>query len=189
MHFGKSLLSKRIYAFTIDLAVIVFLQKSLINLYTFSFKQMTFFKGTDLSSQMEHPLETLLTTILVISYFTLSYYLFNGQSIGKTLFKMRVLSKDHVEMTLFESFARANGYFICLFPLSILFIIPFLTKSSRGIPDWLSRTEVVTEEFAAQLSKEKITTELTLQHAFNNVIPLSYEQDRSSANNDLPKAA
>lgn len=185
MGFGRKLLSKRLYAFNIDLVMILFIEKSLMNLYALHTKQLTFFNPIQISNLLMKPLDTLLLTTTIISYFTLSYYMFNGKSVGKSLMGLRVFSKFHPEITLYDSFSRSLGYFTCMVPMNILFAIPFLTKSGRGLPDWLSETEIVTENFYSHFTQEYYPASLEIHHAYENSIPLPYFMEAEENHHEI----
>jgi uncharacterized RDD family membrane protein YckC len=172
MDFGRALLSKRLYAFNIDLVMILLMEKSLINLYYLTTKQVNIFEFIHSNTLLLKPLDTVLLTVTILSYFTLSYYLFNGKTIGKSLFNLRVFSKGHLEISLYNAFSRSLGYFTCMIPMNLLFVVPFLTKSARGLPDWLSETEVVTDNFYDHFQQEVSPSSLDLHYAYSNPIPL-----------------
>ncbi|MCR9203816.1 MAG: RDD family protein, partial [Halobacteriovoraceae bacterium] len=89
----------------------------------------------------------------------------HGQTLGKTLFKLRVLSfeDESGELSFMEAFMRTLGYTTCyvtamvnpLLPF-LLFSIPVFKKNKSGIPDIFSQTEVVTEvEYQNLLQKQQ----------------------------------
>ncbi len=189
MHCGKPLLTKRVYAFTIDLAVILLIQKTLINLYVSFFDSITFFQNSKIDSSRMQALDGVIMILIMISYFTCSYYIFNGQSIGKGLLKLRVISTKSHEIPIADAFIRANAYLFCLLPvLQFLFVIPFINKDAKGLPDWLSNTAVVTEEFAAVLKRKPATSALPLHTAFEKIIYLGHDQEETVEQN-FPQAA
>jgi uncharacterized RDD family membrane protein YckC len=194
MGFGRKLLSKRLYAFNIDLIMIMMIEKSLMNLYAINTKQLAVFNPLHINNLLMKPLDTLLLTITIISYFTCSYYMFNGKSVGKALFGLRVFSKYHKEITFYDSFRRALGYFTCMIPMNLLFAIPFVNKSAKGLPDWLSETEIVTDSFYSQFVKEQKSAALELHYAYQQTIPLpdqsfSTEMIQSNSDEDFAQAA
>lgn len=156
----------RIYAFFTDLFFIGLLQKILVFSYV-NFVNEVFHqvpgsvKRNLLGSLSEMRIQTLVFTFF--SYFLVSLYLGHGQTLGKTLFKLRVLSfeDEPSDLSFMEAFMRTLGYTTCyvtamvnpLLPF-ILFSIPVFKKNGTGIPDIFSQTEVVTEnEYKILLQK------------------------------------
>ena len=99
-------------------------------------------------------IDVSITTILFIGYFTLSYYLLNGQTVGKILFNLKVVPNHffkyphHMEikkMGLWSSLQRAVGTFLCYMSLGTLYYVNFLRKDGRGIADFLSHSVTLTE--------------------------------------------
>lgn len=148
----------RVYAFFTDLFFIGLLQKvlvfSYVNFVNEVFHQVPLkVKANLLGSLSEMRIQTLVFTFF--SYFLVSLYLGHGKTLGKTLFKLRVLSfeDDPAELSFMESFMRTLGYTTCyvtgalnpVLPL-LLFGLPTLRKDRKGIPDFFSQTEVVTEK-------------------------------------------
>lgn len=147
----------RIYAFFTDLFFIGLLQKvlvfSYVNFINENFHQVPIsLKRNLLTSLSDMRVETLVFTFF--SYFLVSLYLGHGQTLGKTLFKLRVLSfeGEPADLSFMEAFMRTLGYTTCyvtamLNPILpfLLFSIPVFKKDRAGIPDLFSQTEVVTE--------------------------------------------
>lgn len=144
-------LKKRFYAFFTDLFIIGLLQKFLVYSYV-TFVTETFtqapaqIKSSLLGNLGQLRLSTLLFTFF--SYFLVSYYLGHGKTIGKTILNLRVFSHegDRHELSFMESFMRTVGYTTCYATGSFLFGIVLLRQDRRGLPDFFSQTEVVTDE-------------------------------------------
>jgi uncharacterized RDD family membrane protein YckC len=161
----KGKLKKRFYAFFTDLFLIGLLQKAIIFSYV-SFINQTLYQApaivrSNLTSNVtELKISTLIFTFF--SYFLISYYMGHGKTIGKTVFNLRVLSHEGEaeELSFMESFMRTLGYTTCYVTGSFLFAIVFLRNDHRGIPDFFSQTEVITEEeftlYQEELHQEQI---------------------------------
>jgi uncharacterized RDD family membrane protein YckC len=166
-------LKKRFYAFFTDLFIIGLLQKFLVYSYI-SFVSETFIQApfavrqSLLGNVAQLRLSTLLFTFF--SYFLVSYYMGHGKTIGKTLFNLRVLSHEgaHEELSFMESFMRTVGYTTCYATGSFLFGIVFLRNDQRGIPDFFSQTEVITEEELELILEQEKLEELALQKTDDN---------------------
>lgn len=148
----------RLYSFFVDLFFIGLLQKVLVFSYVHfineNFHQVPpQIKTRLLTSLSELRIPTLILTFF--SYFLVSLYLGHGKTLGKTIFKLRVVSHedDPGDLSFMEAFMRTLGYTTCyvtgalnpILPL-LLFSMPVWRKTSRGLPDLFSQTEVATEE-------------------------------------------
>jgi uncharacterized RDD family membrane protein YckC len=149
-----SILKKRSYAFAIDILFIVIINKGLM--YTYISFLKNFFYQLTISSQLV--LEENMTNVFSVSlfivfwgYFFMSYYWAEGKTPGKQLFGLKVHSPNfkytgEYRLSVMECFARTMGHLItCLF-YGLFLVIPFITKSKKGIPDWISQTTIVTDE-------------------------------------------
>ncbi len=161
-------LKKRFYAFFTDLFIIGLLQKFLVYSYI-TFVSETFIQAplavrqSLLSNVGQLRLSTLLFTFF--SYFLVSYYMGHGKTIGKTLFNLRVLSHEGAqeELSFMESFMRTVGYTTCYATGSFLFGIILLRSDQRGLPDFFSQTEVITEEELELIQEEERLKQAALE--------------------------
>lgn len=114
-----------------------------------------------LTSQM-HKVEFSVITVVFFGYFFLSYYMGNGKTPGKILFRLRVVpSERETELLSFnESIKRTAGYLFCYLTGFILFALPYFNKNRSGIPDMFSGSKVLTEDaYKAALEAKKIEEE------------------------------
>lgn len=140
----------RLYAFGIDLFLIGLTTRLLLFTYTSFFKRfagglntITQFSVTDNINQIY--LYVLFTVFW--SYFILSYYLGRGQTPGKAALKLRVQSQegDPYHLSFQEAFMRTLGYFLCYVVGSWPLAMALFRKDGKGIPDFFSQTQVLTE--------------------------------------------
>lgn len=80
-----------------------------------------------------------------VFYFGLSTYLGNGQTIGKRLLKIRVISLVHTRMSLWHSIERALGYGASILEFGFGFIQYFIHPNRRTVHDRIAETIVVKE--------------------------------------------
>lgn len=149
-----AILRKRSLAFAADLLFVGVINKGLM--YTYISFLKTFFYQLSLKSQLI--LEAKMANIFSVSlfvvfwgYFFMSYYWAEGKTPGKHIFGLKVYSPNfkyngEYHLSIRECFARTMGYFINCLSYGLFMVIPFLTKSKKGIPDWLSQTSIVTDE-------------------------------------------
>lgn len=153
----KPLLMKRVYATTIDLLFISLLSRGIFHTYL-NFLKTIFHHLTYASQKYSSDLFVLFFTIFgatFFGYFVLSLYLGGGQTPGKMIFNLKIVSLNETsEITLLDGIKRTIGYFLCYNLGFILFGIPFFRKDHRGLPDFLSKTFVTTTEQVAVPSIE-----------------------------------
>ena len=147
----RSILKRRVYAFTLDLTLIFLVNKAL-HLSFMSFVDTYFFHFTnqikaDISFNLLS-IQFLTLTLVFNGYFFLSYYLNKGQSPGKIAFNLRVLPNHSTseELSARECVTRTMSYFICWFVGFWPFALSFIRKDSKGLPDFLSSSHVCSIE-------------------------------------------
>jgi len=152
----KELRKSRTYAFILDLYAIVLLTNFIcFSWMTFVNKFISNMALTDrsMSKLLFSGTYNLSLAIIFTSYFFFSYYLADGRTIGKMLFKLKVCANHDRKRTLSakESLSRSVGYLFCNF----LFFIPFVTiyfrKDSKSIADYISNTHVLRDDEIAVL--------------------------------------
>lgn len=163
---SKNILKLRTNAFLVDIVAITIITKTTI--WTYGVFLKNFFSSVPQHFQnillAKLPLlEILILLIIFWGYFTYCYYMMDGQSPGKVIFNLKVTNEQNQPLTFKESLLRVFGYFLCYFSGAFLFLVPWLNKNQKGIPDWLSKTKVImwTEARASNkqqpLSKEALT--------------------------------
>lgn len=145
------ILKKRVYAFCVDLYVIVGIKLMITFAYTSFFKSFFFQLPQQKQQRLLDSLmivDLSVTPIIFFSYFLLSYYSGEGKSLGKLFFKLTVaqneLEKDYLP-TFRQALLRTIGYMSCYLSLGTLFFVPFFRNDRRGIPDMLSGTKVYSD--------------------------------------------
>lgn len=190
MNNQTSMLTKRVYAFTTDMGIVVVTNYFLMAAFT-RFVQTVFF---------HFPIKTQLILInkmqmmnsvsllsLTFAYFSLFYYLSNGHTMGKTLFGLKVESPEG-ELTLKQSIMRSLAYFACAITGSFLFALSYIRKDEKSLADVLSGTTVVLDT-PKDLKTTGTEFEMTLQTSLfmikddEVVIPthLAHEDDNKAA--------
>jgi uncharacterized RDD family membrane protein YckC len=87
-------------------------------------------------------LPTLVGIGLVIGYF-LFFLTLTGQTIGKRLVGVRVISTRGGHLTVWQSSLRVIGYFVSLLPLYVGFLAALLDVQRRAWHDRIAGTLVV----------------------------------------------
>lgn len=88
----------------------------------------------------------IINIIVPVLYFGLFTYFTNGQTIGKKIMKIRVVSLINKKITLWGSIERALGYGVSVFELGIGFFQYFFHPNCRTAEDCLAETIVIKDE-------------------------------------------
>ena len=160
-----SILRRRTFSFFVDLFCILLTTKLLMASYISYLKTFMYLMGEKsqflLTSQM-HKVEFSVISVVFFGYFFLSYYMGNGKTPGKILFRLRVVPTETPMqlLSVTESFKRTIGYLFCYLTGFVLFAIPYFNKNRNGLPDIFSGSKVLTEEdFKAMQQEFKKETE------------------------------
>ena len=84
----------------------------------------------------------LLWAALFLLYFTFFTY-WGGQTPGKMLMRVRVVTKDFGNLTLLRAFARTLCYFLSSLFLGLGFLIAAFDRDKRALHDLIAKTYVV----------------------------------------------
>ena len=95
--------------------------------------------------RLEFDLHHWYSLIFIVLYFGLSTYWGNGQTLGKRLLGIRVVSLVHEKMSLWHSFERALGYGASALEFGFGFIQYFIHRNRRTVHDRIAETVVVKE--------------------------------------------
>ncbi len=140
----RELLRKRTYAFTADIFLISIINKLLITTYINLLEVIMYHYPIHIQRSLILSLNSIqtITLIAIFSlYFFISYSFGNGQTPGKAIFNIYVKGKNE-KLTTWECLSRTFGYFLCYALGLILYLVPFFRKDRRGIPDFISQTNV-----------------------------------------------
>lgn len=170
----KEKLKKRFYAFYIDLVTIGLIQKILVYTYVNCINDLlTSIPKFQKVSLLNHTWQLTITTLsfTFFSYFLMSLYLNHGKTLGKSLIGLRVYSSESADgdLSFSESLLRTITYTACYLTGSFLLLIPFLNKDSKGLPDYFSHTEVLSE---AEFEKKQEFIEQNKENTNNNQLEL-----------------
>lgn len=158
------------YAFIFDMFMIGLTSKLVMFTYTSFLKtyfhQLRYQVQDSLISKM-NVVHVSVLMIVFFSYFFASMFTSEGKTLGKMLFGLRVYSpsKPALTLTLGESFRRSVGYLVCYTFGFFLFAVPLFRADRKGIPDFLSETEVTFED-----------------HFMENILPLSESENSDQLN-------
>jgi len=131
---------RRLFAFGIDLAV--------VGLMVFpAFLKVAGAEGTtELESSFHLTVESLddaLGAFITLAYFSLSTFIFQGQTLGKRLMKIRVISLKSEKLTLWQSFERSLGYGASALEAGFGFVQAAWYSNKQAVHDRIAETAVV----------------------------------------------
>jgi len=89
--------------------------------------------------------ENWYSILYLVLFFGLSCYIGNGQTIGKRIMHIRVVSLVHHRMSLWHSIERALGYGASGLELGFGFVQYFIHPNRRTVHDRMAETIVVRE--------------------------------------------
>lgn len=85
----------------------------------------------------------VLDVIVLILYFCLALYIGNGQTIGKRIMRIRVISLTHKHITLWQALERALGYGASFLEAGFGFAQFFIRRNRQCAHDRLAETIVI----------------------------------------------
>ena len=153
---GKELalasIRRRFIAFLLDWMILIFIYVSIILL--FALFGMSISK-INVHSIVEVDVETENTPVFVITllkimfgllpvlYFACSIYFRNGQTIGKYLLRIRVLSIYHTHLGFWHCIERSLGYFASALEFGLGYFQAFWNPNRMSLHDKIGETVVV----------------------------------------------
>jgi len=102
--------------------------------------------------------------LLPVFYFTLSFYFFKGQSIGKKALRLKVVSLYHENIGLWHAIERSLGYFASALEFGFGYIQAFWNPNRMALHDKIGETIVIQLERKKPKFKFKVP-KLTLKKA------------------------
>ena len=140
---------QRAFAFIVDWVIIIVLFGLLLAcISVFYWYRDTHgqFTSYTLHFELESWYGNLIIEILLpLLYFGLLTYGTNGQTIGKRLFRIRVVSLAHERMSFWHSIDRALGYGAAFLELGSGFLQYFIHPNRQTVQDRIAQTIVVYE--------------------------------------------
>lgn len=152
-----ALLSRRMYAFGVDVFVAVLAGKALMLCYIlFVGKYLQAFGPLSHQKLFNHldAIHFFVLHLVFWSYRALCLYAGGGRTLGKLALGLRVRSRkrDHPRLWMEECFLRAFGHLLCLMGGMLPYLLVFFNKEGLGLPDLVSgsRVEQLSDEPAEE---------------------------------------
>jgi uncharacterized RDD family membrane protein YckC len=137
----------RAIAFVIDflLAAVVFVAIGALIILVMV-KLFHFNQGSDRHVKVELDFfHNWYSVVYLVAFFGLSHYLGNGQTIGKRMMGIRVVSLVHHKLSLWHAIERSLGYGASALELGFGFAQFFIERNRRTVHDRIGETIVVRE--------------------------------------------
>ena len=153
-----TIFSKRVWSFVIDMAVIIVLKSAIDVAYALFIKNFYFILNLEQQNFLSFGhwgLQWSVTMSIFWTYFIYCHYTLEGKTFGKMAMKLRTINdkflhqRDYEDYTptLKQSLKRTFGYFACYISFGTFFSFPLFSEDKRGIPDYLSSTRTVSDEW------------------------------------------
>ena len=132
----------RTVAFAIDVVVafVLFLVVLLLGARVLAYLNLF---PADKDYNFEFNLEHWYSLLFVVLYFGLSTYFGKGQTLGKRLLGIRVVSLAHEHLSLWHSIERALGYGASALELGFGFLQYFVHPNKQTVHDRIAETVVI----------------------------------------------
>jgi uncharacterized RDD family membrane protein YckC len=145
-------IKKRFAAFLIDWMVLVAIYLfiiSLLNLFHISISKVNVISIFDVEIEMDNMNTSSVTFLKVlfgllpVLYFSVLFYCFKGQTIGKFFLRMRVVSLHHEYLGLWHCIERSLGYFASALEFGFGYIQAFWNPNRMSLHDKIGETIVI----------------------------------------------
>ncbi|MBC76260.1 MAG: hypothetical protein CME64_09620 [Halobacteriovoraceae bacterium] len=102
-------------------------------------------------------------TLIYFTYFLYCGYALNGKTLGCHIMKLNIIDEAYPhkenmtssEPSLSQAFKRSLAYVACYFSMGMFFFLSLLHEEKRGIPDFFSKTRVVSDEWLKSFEAAK----------------------------------
>jgi uncharacterized RDD family membrane protein YckC len=145
-------IKKRFVAFLIDwiiLVIIYFCILILFSLFNMNISNINVHSIFEVEIEMDNSPSYIITLmkflfgLLPVLYFTISFYFCKGQTIGKYLLRIKVLSLYHEHLGLWHCIERSLGYFASALEFGFGYIQVFWNPNRMTLHDKIGETIVV----------------------------------------------
>jgi uncharacterized RDD family membrane protein YckC len=150
--FTLATIKRRFIAFLIDWIVIILIYCCIIilfALFNMNISKINVHGIFDVEIEMDNTHPYLITILkflfglLPVIYFTISYYYFKGQTIGKYFLRIKVLSLYHEHLGLWHCIERSLGYFASALEFGFGYIQAFWNPNRMTLHDKIGETIVI----------------------------------------------
>lgn len=143
---------RRIFSFLLDVIIlsVVFIIIELIlqflgfdikNINAVSFNEIDF--ESDKLHETSYQIIKFCLASIPVLYFTLTTYFMNGQTIGKKIFKIKIISLFHDKIGLWHCIERSLGYIASTLEFGLGFIQSVWNDNRMSLHDKIAETVVI----------------------------------------------
>ena len=108
-------------------------------------------------------LHVAIFVALYFAYYLYTSFILDGKTLGKMTMGLRVIDQSFLlnrkqqkyTLSLPNSLRRALGYVFCYLSFGTFFIFNFSSEDKRGLPDYLSNSRTVSDEWLNQMLEQK----------------------------------
>lgn len=131
----------RAAAFFVDLVLVVLLWGPV----TFAFVRLVHYRESNPNIELKWDFHEPSNVVFALLYYGLSLYFGNGQTVGKRLLRIRVVSLVHERITFWQAMERALGYGASILEGGFGFFQYFTNPNRCCVHDRIAETIVVKE--------------------------------------------
>jgi uncharacterized RDD family membrane protein YckC len=99
--------------------------------------------NNDLHINIPEYLKVIFKLLIPVLYFGLITYFTNGYTMGKRIFRIRIISTNHSHLTLWHSIERSLGYYASSLEFGFGFLQYFIDYNRRTVHDRIAETVVI----------------------------------------------
>jgi hypothetical protein len=152
----QKIFHKRVSAFLFDLMMISIVNAIIFSGYKFFVESHLYFLSFASKSNLTNGTEMIEAPIILItllSYFTLSLYLYEGRTLGKKLMGIRTVDDKFIntyeqvssELSLMQCYRRALTYALGYVTFGITLALSYFVKNHRGISEIYSQSTTISD--------------------------------------------
>ena len=153
---------RRGVSFLVDIATVGLIKSSLDAAYIIFVNEfLSVFNKSAIIMQTQQNIGLQLISYLIVfsGYFFFTSYVLSGKTLGKKVMGLTIIPESFVtvedelntELDFKQCFQRVVGYNLCYFSFGTFFIFNFSSEDQRGLPDYLSGTRTVDDEWLFEM--------------------------------------
>ena len=156
-------IKRRYFAYFIDASILSILYTCLSILFGITGLKISGPFEVELEIHSMQPIVIAIVKILIglipVMYFTLSFYFWNGQTIGKHLLRIRVISLYHEHIGFWHCIERSLGYYASVLEFGLGFIQAFWNPNRMALHDKIGGTIVIELQKKQVFIQQEIKTQ------------------------------
>ena len=115
-----------------------------------------------LNIKVPEALKIIFKLLIPVLYFGLITYFTNGYTLGKRIFRIRIISTNHRHLTLWHSIERSLGYYASSLEFGFGFLQYFIDYNRRTVHDRIAETIVIKVKKTANKKEISSPSNLTI---------------------------